>query len=155
MITENACICYFAAQIFAVYSRYSSLNAFITHYVGVLRHCAEQIAFLDQTGDRIRLIEANANDVSIAGCLDGIACTSCGTFVAAEDTNYALSDVVLSDCLRFRSITFAVLSLKQFEIGSFKSRTESCLTLYSRICRSVYVYDTDGTGSDAFFLPEL
>ena len=79
------------------------------HEIRVLSHCAEKISVVDKVHDRVRFIEANADDACIAGCLDGITGTGRGTFVTAEDTNNALCDVVLSDGLGLRRVTFAIL----------------------------------------------
>ena len=87
--------------------------------------------------------------------LDGITGTGCGSLVTSEDTYNTLCDVVLSDGLGLRCITFAVLGLHKLIALSFECRAEACFSLNGGVCCCVYVYDTDLTGCDACCLESL
>ena len=137
-----------AAQALALQSSNSGLNAFVTHNVGVLSHGGQDVAILDQAQDRIGLIEAHADHVCASG-LDSVAGTVGGAFVAAEDTNDTLGDVVLSDRLGLGSVAFAVLGLQQLEAGALKSGAEAFLTGHGGSGSSVDVDDADLAGGDA------
>ena len=149
---RDTCIRYKTAKCLALKRADSCLNTVSTHEIRVLSHCAEKISVVDKVHDRVRFIETNADDACIAGCLDGITGTGRGTFVAAEDTDNALCNVVLSDGLGLRRVTFAILCLHKFKIGSFECLAESGFSLNGGISCRIYVYNTDLTGCNACVL---
>ena len=137
-----------AAQVLAVQNCAGSLDALVAHNVGVLSHGGQDVAVSDQAQDSIGLVEADTDNVS-TGSLDSVAGTVGSTLVAAEDTNDALSDVVLSDGLGLGSIAFAVLGLQQGVALALEGFAEASLTLNSGVGSSIDVHDTDGTFGDA------
>ena len=88
-------------------------------------------------------------DDSGTGSLDSVACAVGGAFVAAEDADDALSDVVLSDGLGLGSVAFTVLGLQQGVSLALECFAEASLTLDSGIGSSVDVDDTDSALGDA------
>ena len=149
---RNACIRYKTAKCLTLKRTDSCLNTVSTHEIRVLSHCAEKISVIDKVHDRVGFIETNADDTCIAGCLDCITGTGRGPLVAAEDADNALCDVVLSDGLGLRCVTFAVLGLHKFKIGSFECLAESGFSLNGGISCRIYVYNTDLTGCNACVL---
>ena len=137
-----------AAQSFALQSSNSSLNAFVTHDVGVLSHGSQDVAVSDQAHDGIGLVEADNDNVG-SSSLNSITCTVGGAFVAAEDTNDTLGDVVLSDGLGLGSVAFTVLGLQQGVSLALESFTEASLTLNGGIGSSVDIDNTNGAFGDA------
>ena len=137
-----------AAQSFALQSSNSSLNAFVTHDIGVLSHGSQNEAVLDQAHDGIGLVETD-NDHVGSSSLDSIAGAVGGTFVTAEDTHNTLGDVVLSDGLGLGSVAFTVLGLQQGVSLTLESFPEASLTLNGGIGSSIDVDDTNSAFGDA------
>lgn len=90
-----------------------------------------------------RLIKAHADDVGLAGSLDGIADAGGGTLVGTKDADHALGDEVLSAGLALSSIALAVLGFQDVEIGTLKGGAEAFLTLDARVGSGVDVDDAD------------
>ena len=137
-----------AAKVFALQRRNGSLHALVAHNIGVLRHGCKNVAVLNQTEDRIRLIKAYADNVRVCS-LDRVASAVGGAFVAAEDADHALRDVVFSDGLGLCGVTLAVLRLEQFKIGALEGFAEACFASNRGSGSCVDVHDTDLAGGNA------
>ena len=69
----DPCINRHTAKVLAIHYLDAGLDAEFSHDIRVLSHCACQITIRNQTFDRIRFIESNANQVCISGSLDRIS----------------------------------------------------------------------------------
>ena len=137
-----------AAKVFALQRRNGSLHALVAHNIGVLRHGCKNVAVLNQTEDRIRLIKAYADNVRVCS-LDRVASAVGGAFVAAEDADHALRDVVFSDGLGLCGVTLAVLGFQKLKVGAFECGAEAGFTGNRGSGSCVDVHDTDLAGGDA------
>ena len=135
------------AQIFALQRGNGCLYALVAHHIGVLSHGGQNVAIRNQPHDGIGLIEAHADHIR-AGGLDSIACTVGRAFVAAEDTNNALGDVVLGNALGLGGVAFAVLGLQQLEAGALKGRAEAGFPGNAGGGSGVDINDADLAGGD-------
>ena len=145
---RNAGVGHGAAQAFAIEHSHSGLHALIAHHVGVLGHGGQDVTVLDQAEDRVGLVEAHADHVSI-GSLDRIAGAVRGALVAAEDAHDALGDVVFRNGLGLGSVALAVLGLEQLKARALKSGAEAGFTCDGGGGGSIDVDDTDLAGGDA------
>ena len=145
----NARICNLAAQALALDGSNRSFYAVLAHHVGVLGHGAEQITVVDQVHDCVGLVKAHADDVGVAGSLDGVAGAGGGTLVTAEDAHNALGDIVLRDGLGLGRVAFAVLGFHQLVALALKCGAEAFFALHGGVGGCVYVYDADLAGGDA------
>ena len=144
-----------AAQALAVDGLNCGLYALVTHDVGVLGHGGQQIAVVDEAQDGVGLVKAHADDVGLAGGLDGVARAGGGALVAAEDAHHALGDVVLGDGLGLGGVALAVLGLQQLEAGALEGGAEALLTHNAGVGGGVHVDDAHLAGGDALGLQGL